>query len=103
MKHARKSCADRVKNAVQNQPTRRQIKRKERFAKYRMEKKAQRQLANDNVQHQQQHQQHDKPSTQHEQPQQNAVKQINASPVPNPQQECVKWNDQPNVIVVQVN
>lgn len=102
MKQARKSCADRAKNAVQNQPTRRQIKRKERFAKYRMEKKAQRQLTNDNAQHQQ-HQQHNEPSPQHEQPQRNIVKQNNASPVPNPQQECAKWTDQPNVIVVQVN
>lgn len=104
--------------------TRRAIKRKERFAKYRMEKKAQRQLVKNNVE-QPQAQSHPQPKQQQqskkpppkqvvvgEQQQQQQQHQIgndtnmqahDTSTAQNLTQGCVEWADhQPNVIVVQV-
>lgn len=87
------------------QLTRRQIKRKERFAKYRFEKRAQRQLVNNNAQQTQpqQLQQHNEQLPQVNEQHQYNVQQHSAPSVQNLQQNYSGRNDQPNVIVVQVN
>lgn len=106
LKQNRKSHSDRVERTAKNQLSERQIKRKERFAKYRLEKKIQRQLVSGNQQQQQrqQQQQQQQPPSQVQQQQCNVQQHNNnASNIGIPQQQQpTEWNDQPRVVFVQV-
>lgn len=94
---------------AKQQLSRRQIKRKERFAKYRLEKKIQRQLVIGNQQQQQPQQQlqQQKKQEQHpptyDQQQQRNTQQHSAPTVGTLQQNRTEWNDQPRVVFVQVS
>lgn len=117
-KSVRKSSNDLAERTTKNQLTRRQIKRKERFAKYRLEKKIQRQMMSENQQQQQKQPQpqpqtasngqkqqssngQQQPSSSGQQQQSNM--QQNSAPITEIQQQApAEWNEQPRVVFVQV-
>lgn len=123
-KSVRKSSKDRAERTTKNQLTRRQIKRKERFAKYRLEKKIQRQMMSENVPIKLQNKQQQKQPQPQPQPASNGQKQQSSNGQQQPsssgqqqqsniqqnsapiteihQQTPTEWNEQPRVVFVQV-